>query len=205
MNVARCDLKRSKQIQGTMAAVCTLQASHDFTAGSLHITCRPFQRLNAWFFINTDYQGIVWWVQVEADNIRRFCSKLFISADAPGTLPLKTDAFFAKHSPYRVFGAFNNLGYGGSVPRGLPFRRWPLQGLQHFIAKVSAIFLLSSRVRRVCKARDTVNGKSLSPFNNGIRSGLALLRYVLNLFSGQAAQYNTGSFDKLPRFGSAGG
>jgi hypothetical protein len=73
------------------------------------------------------------------------------------------------------------------------------------IAKISAIFLFGSRPGRICKTRDTVSGKPVSPFNNGICSGLALLGNIPDLFSGQATQYNPGSFDQLPRLGSTGG
>lgn len=109
MNVSCRDLKRNKQIQGAMAAIRAFQTSDDFATGGLYITCRSLQCLNAWLFIHAYHQGIVRWIQVEPDYIRRFCSKLFVSADAPATLPLKTNAFFAKHSPHRVFGALDNL------------------------------------------------------------------------------------------------
>lgn len=188
-----------------MAAICAFQTSDDFTAGSLHIPCRPLQRLNAWFFIHADHQGIVRRIQVKSDYIGSFCSKLFVSADAPGTLPLKTNAFFAKHSPHRVFGALDRFGHRGSVPRGLAFRRWALQSAEHLVAKISAIFFLGPRPGCICKACDTVNDKPISPFYDGIRTGLTFLCDILDLFAGQAVQDNPGSFDNLSRLGSAGG
>ena len=188
-----------------MAAICAFQTSDDFTAGSLHIACSPLQCLNAWLFIHADHQGIVRRIQVESDYIGSFCSKLFVSTDTPRTLPLKTNTFFAKHSPHRVFGALDNFGHRGSVPHGLAFRRWALQDAEHLVAKIGAIFLLGSRPGRICKACDTVDGKSVSPFYDGIRSGLTFLRDILDLFAGQTEQNNPGSFDHLSRFGSTDG
>ena len=88
MNLPGGDLQRGKQIQRAVAFVGALHRTHDLAATGMYITTGSFNGLNRRLLVNTEYQSVVWRVEVRANHVGRLGGKLRVGADAPRPMPL---------------------------------------------------------------------------------------------------------------------
>src|SRR3990167_3202991 len=100
VNGAGSHFQGSKEIQGSMPLVRTLESSDDLPAGRFYITSSSLQRLHAWLLVHRYHEGILRWVQIKANDIRRLGSKFRIRAHTPTSLADQTDPFFPQEPPY---------------------------------------------------------------------------------------------------------
>ena len=88
------------QMQCSMPRICALQASDQFAVGVPHISPGPLNRLNCRFFIHTENNRVLRWIQIQPDNISCFPLKIRVMANTPGTLAVKLNIVFSGKAPY---------------------------------------------------------------------------------------------------------
>jgi hypothetical protein len=109
-----------------------------------------FQRLNRRLFINANDDRVLRWIQVQADDVSRLCSKLRVSADAPTPLALKLDALAPQHTPHLVVRDIAELpGEQWSVPLRVAGRRRLIQQREDSVLGFLAVLSLRSCPRRI--------------------------------------------------------
>ncbi len=101
-----------------MSSVGTFEFPNNLPAVRFHITGGSFQGLNAWLLVHRDHQSVFGWIQIKTNDIRRFGSKLGISAHAPTSLPTQADPFFAQNPPLRNSPVY----FDGFPDRGRPLK-----------------------------------------------------------------------------------
>src|SRR6516165_5347215 len=81
------DFQGGKEVDRAVSLVGALEALDDLTAAGLNIAGRPFQGLDRRLFVDAEHQRVVWGVEVQANNIGRFCRKLRVGTDTPRAMP----------------------------------------------------------------------------------------------------------------------
>src|SRR5690606_37856343 len=122
------DVEGGEEGGRAVAFVLVAHAPDCSAVWQLEVALRPFERLDVRLLIDAEDDGVLWWVQVEADDLGRLRRELGVIADAPAASPLELDAVLLQDQPDLVGGDITEcLGHEPPVPAREAFRRWFVQ------------------------------------------------------------------------------
>ncbi len=74
-----------------MSLIGAFEAVLDLAVVNFHVTCGPFEGLNAGPLVEADHQGLLWRIQIQADNISRSCRELNVCDAALSTTLIRVN------------------------------------------------------------------------------------------------------------------
>ena len=77
------DLQGGKQVQRAVTFVCALHCAHDLAATGVDITAGSLDGLYRRLLIDTEHQGVVRRVEIQANHVGGLGGKFRVGADAP--------------------------------------------------------------------------------------------------------------------------
>ena len=152
-----------------------------------------------------EHQRILRGVQVQADNIGRFCSKLRVGTDAPRAMPAQLNAFLAQHPPHRGVRNAERHGQGTTIPPGQSWRRRQLQLPQKARAQLRPVFGFFARPRLIAQPGHTARRKPLAPQADRVWPHPKLARYLVIPLALKASENDLGALDHAGFLGTATG
>ena len=199
------DFQGGEEVDRAMPLVGALEPLNDLTAAGLNIAGRPFQGLDRRLFVDTEHQRILRGVQVQADNIGRFRSKLRVGTDAPRAVPAQLNAFLAQHPPNRSVRNAERHGQGTAIPPGQPWRRRQLQLPQNAQAQLRTVCGFLARPRLIAQPTHTPCRKPLAPQTDRVWPHPKLARDLVIPLAIQASENDLGARDQTGFRGTATG
>src|SRR5690606_2114682 len=128
------------------------------------VALRPFERLDVRLLIDAEDDGVLWWVQVEADDLGRLRGELGVIADAPAASPLELDAVLLQDQPDLVGGDITEcLGHEPPVPAREAFPRWFVQYGQDPALRLFTVGPRPARPLQVLEAGQSLPGEAHPP------------------------------------------
>src|SRR6201984_859208 len=190
------DFQGGEEVDRAMPLVGALEALNDLTATGLNIAGRPLQGLDRRLFVNAEHQRMLRGVQVQADNIGRFRSKLRVGTDAPRAMPAQLNAFFAQHPPNRAARNAERRGQGPAIPPGQPWRRRQPQLPQNAQAQRRTVSRFLAWPRLIAQSGHTPCRKPLAPQTDRVWPHPKLARDLVIPLPIQAREDDLGALDQ---------
>jgi hypothetical protein len=137
---------------------------------------RARQRLDRWLLVNTEYQGVLRWVQVQPHHVSRFRRKLGVGADAPRTVTRQLDALLAQHTPHSIIRRPQRSGKTAAIPTRHAIRRRKPPLRKDSIAKPGALFGGLAGPGLISQASQAARCEPSAPLPDRIRAQAHLAR-----------------------------
>src|SRR6266566_7514532 len=93
------DVESGKQGRSTVALIAVTGSIQRLAIGQSQPALRPFQSLDGWFFIHTQYQRVLRRVQIQPYNVGCFRTEFRIGADTPTPSSLQANVMLPQDSP----------------------------------------------------------------------------------------------------------
>ena len=74
------------------------------------------QGLNLAFFVDTQHQGFVWWIDVETNNVDEFFEEMFVATQLERFDQMGLEVVLLPYPAYRCLADTLCLGHGSSAP-----------------------------------------------------------------------------------------
>jgi hypothetical protein len=184
-------IQGSKQGSRAMTLILVTKASHGLAIRKTQPALGTFQGLDRRLLINTDDQGILRRLKIEAHDISRLLGKLGVCAHAPTPPSLQVNVLLAQHSPNMVIGDISQtLGQQLSRPFDIPLRRRIIHCGQDTPLCSFIIFLISSLPWSIGKTLDPLLEKAQTPLAYRGRSQCQTMGDLLGHSSRRAFQHD---------------
>lgn len=186
-------LLRGQQGCSAMTLILLSKASQGLAIRQAQLSLGTFQGLESWFLIDAEHKSILWRIQVESHNMRRFSSKLRVGADTPPATTLQMYSPSTRYSPDMVGGHIaQSLAQKSSRPCGVASRRRSVQLSQNTLLGYQIVFGSLTWTERVYQPCPAHIRKPDAPYANCGSAQPQILRNLLCLFPRRAFQHDTG-------------
>lgn len=185
------NFKGSEKSRSAMTLVFMTKSPQSLPVRKAKPSLSALKRLNSWFLVNTDDNGILWRIQVKANYISSLLSELGVSADTPTASSLQMNNMLPQHSPDKLGRNISQLSRNQRPgPTRISRRRISVQQSEYPAFRLAVVSWLLTGTRRILKGSQALLHEPLtSSYHHGPRQpNLRCYRLIGHPFSGQ--QYN---------------
>lgn len=124
-------------------------------------------------FVNTQNQGVLGRVEIDADHVSRLGTELRVGADAPTTSPLQLYLVLAKDPPHMVVAdVAQRFRQQASVPLRVAIGRFLIEQHQYALFRGAVVARGLAGPRSVRKRAYPLPHETLPPFRHARRTGM---------------------------------